>query len=301
MTGRRGGEARDRTCGRRVPERVDRATAIGWDPARCPSTTPSAARSARTRSSGLGGDPSAQPRPAPPSEPADGLVRGGGRRPAAEPVIGCRATEVPIAPPQPPRPQPQPRVVLDPGADPGGAAGRSGRANGFGGLGLPVLAARRRGRRRRRAGDRRHLDRRRHGGHDRRRPRRGSRTRQDEITPTPGSRRSRRRRPGIDGPLDDPAREPRRRDQGAASSRRATSAPSRSGPIASTPSWSPGATTRRTSCSRTTGELREGDPVDVGIPQDTIDWDRIDPGRPRPVREGGSAKRFDLNPRASTT
>jgi hypothetical protein len=44
-----------------------------------------------------------------------------------------------------------------------------------------------------------------------------------------------------------------------------------------------------------TGELRKGDPVDVGIPQDTIDWDLIDPAVPaRFVRR--AAERFDLNP-----
>ena len=40
-------------------------------------------------------------------------------------------------------------------------------------------------------------------------------------------------------------------------------------------------------------ELRKGQAVDVGIPQDTVDWDRIDPAVPsRFVR--AAAKRFDL-------
>ena len=36
-----------------------------------------------------------------------------------------------------------------------------------------------------------------------------------------------------------------------------------------------------------TGELREGDPVDVGIPQETI---AVGPDRPRPSRRGSSRR-----------
>jgi hypothetical protein len=44
-----------------------------------------------------------------------------------------------------------------------------------------------------------------------------------------------------------------------------------------------------------TGELREGDPVDVGIPQETIPWGRIDPAVPSRFVKA-AAKRFDLDP-----
>ena len=61
------------------PARVDPAPAIGWDPARCPSTTPSAARSARTRSQAS----AATRAPAPPRHPrARRRVVGGGGRTA---------------------------------------------------------------------------------------------------------------------------------------------------------------------------------------------------------------------------
>src|SRR5688572_5789859 len=78
---------------------------------------------------GLGGDPDSQPRPAMPSEPADGWSEAAAQ-PAAEPVSRASPTEVPIAPPQ----QPQPPSFSIPGQIPG--AGRPKRTRGvFGGLG----------------------------------------------------------------------------------------------------------------------------------------------------------------------
>ena len=43
------------------------------------------------------------------------------------------------------------------------------------------------------------------------------------------------------------------------------------------------------------GELRKGEPVDVGIPQDTVGWDRIEPAVPSRFVKA-AAKRFDLRP-----
>ena len=44
------------------------------------------------------------------------------------------------------------------------------------------------------------------------------------------------------------------------------------------------------------GRLDVGDPIDVGIVQDIIGWDRIDPRRPARAWSIRSAKRLDLNP-----
>ena len=233
---------------------------------------------------GLGGDPSSQPRPAPAPEPADGWSQAPAE-PAAEPVRSASPSEAPIAPPQQPRPAP----FSIPGQIP--VTGRPKRTrNVFGGLGclfsllvvgiviavpaFVVISL---------VGDTANtIDDVRDAFEDR----------QDETTPPPVEEVA----PPPTGITGDSMMRPANLAAAIEVLRR------QKGDLGTLTLWPDRVNaeliTRRDNETNVVltydGELRKGDPVDVGIPQDTIDWDLIDPAVPaRFVKR--AAERFDLN------
>jgi hypothetical protein len=231
---------------------------------------------------GLGGDSSPQARPAPAPEATDGWSEA---EPAAEPVFSASPTEVPIAAPQ----QPRPPSFSIPGQIP--VTGRpKKRRNAFGGLGclvsllvmgtviavpvFVVIAI---------VGDTADtID----------DVRDAFEEGQDRITPTPVEEAA----PPPAGITGDSMIRPANLAGAIAVLREQKGD---LGSLTLRPDRVNAELITRRDNERNVvltydGELRKGDPVDVGIPQDTIPWDLIDPAVPaRFVKR--AAARFDLN------
>jgi hypothetical protein len=237
---------------------------------------------------GLGGDPSAQPRPVTP-EPADGWSEAAAAGPAAEPVAGVPGQEVPLAPP-PRQQRQQPASFSIPGQIPVGGRPRR-RRRGVGGFGClfalvfaavlvagPVIALVAF------IGDTADtID-------DVRTQIEGA----TDDTPTPGIEEVAPPPTGIEG---------RSMIRPANLAAAIAELKQQKGDLGNLTLWpdriNAELVTKRDNETNYvltyTGELREGDPVDVGIPQETVPWGRIDPAVPSRFVKA-AAKRFGLKP-----